>query len=115
MTIPPAPPADDEIHPYLVYRVAGKSMECALWTLEQGQKCLALFLTDEGATNYIRANQLSDEWKLFQPGRDDLLKILKHCCQSGVRLAVLNPDHEQAARLFNLEQVLKNAGIDSDA
>ena len=40
---------DDEIQPYLIYRVVGSTFECAVWELEGGEKSLALFLTPEAA------------------------------------------------------------------
>lgn len=99
---------EDEILPYLVYRIAGDQMECALWTLDEGHKSLALFLSEQSATTYVDATSLGPEWKIYQPIRGDLLRILKHSCDSGILFAVLDPDRQTAKRLFDLRQILNN-------
>jgi hypothetical protein len=101
--------ADDEIQPYLVYRTSGRQVECALWALETGAKSLALFLTAEAAGRYLDTAGLRPAWKAFRPGKPELLKILEHCLQVGVDYAVLEPDNDEARRLFDLREVLAAA------
>ena len=99
----------DEIDPFVVYRVAGRQMECALWTLDGGDRALALFLTADGAAGYLATAQLTEQWKVFRPSKHDLLQILRHCCEAGIRRAVLDPGADSAQRLFDLEHVLAAA------
>jgi hypothetical protein len=96
----------DEIHPFLIYRVNGNQMECSLWTLEGGARALTLFLTRERAAAYRSQAALSAEWKIWQPPKSELFKLLRGCHQSGVVYAVLDPDNAQAARLFDIAQIL---------
>ena len=98
--------SSDEFDPFLIYRVAGQQMECSLWTLEGGAKALTLFLTRASATTYLQKAQLAAEWKIFQPPKSDLLQILRRCHAAGILYAVLDPDDEQAARLFDIGQIL---------
>ena len=50
----------EEIIPYLVYRILGEEMECALWRLAEGHTALALFLSEETAKAYqIAKEQIS--------------------------------------------------------
>ncbi len=100
---------DDEIQPYLIYRVVGNKFECALWELETGEKSLALFLTQEAAAKYLSAATLTDEWKAHRPTKPNLLKILEHSLRAGIRYAVLDPDNEEARRLFDLDMVVAAA------
>lgn len=97
----------EEIFPYLVYRVSGEQMECAVWTLDEGHKALALFLTQESAKAYIEATDLDSDWKTFCPGRTDLLEILRQSTSAGIDLAVLDPDAKEAKRIFDLREVVK--------
>jgi hypothetical protein len=97
----------EEIFPHLVYRVSGEQMECALWTLDEGHKALALFLTQESAKAYIEAIDLESDWQTICPGRTDLLEILRQSTSSGIDLAVLDPDAKQAKRIFDLREVVK--------
>jgi len=99
----------DEIDPFVVYRVSGGQMECALWTLAEGERALALFLTADGAGGYVATAQLTGQWKVFQPSKHDLLQILRHCRLAGIHRAVLDPGAETAQRLFDIEQVLAAA------
>ena len=61
-------PTKDELDPYLVYRVEGAQVECAVWQLKDGPTALALFLSSESATAYQLALGLGTEWKVFRPG-----------------------------------------------
>jgi len=100
---------DDEIQPYLIYRVIGNKLECALWELDTGEKSLALFLTPEAAAQYLSAAKLTDEWKAHRPSKPYLLQILEHSLRAGIRYAVLDPDDEEARRLFDLDMVVAAA------
>jgi len=106
--------ADDEIQPYLVYRSSGRQMECALWAVEAGPKCLALFLTAEAAGRYLDNAGLRPVWKSLRPAKPQLLKIIEHCLLVGIEHAVLEPENDQARRLFNLQQVLDAARADEN-
>lgn len=100
----------EEIQPFLVCRAVAGQLECALWTLESGQRALTLFLSEESATAYLAAAQLAEPWRAFRPGREALVTILKECHATGVSYAVLDPDAASAKRLFDLKQVIDNAG-----
>ena len=100
----------DEIKPFVVYRIDGKQMECALWQFKDGQKALALFLSGDAATSYRASANLGDEWKVFSPAREALLEMLKGCHEAGIGYAVLDPDQEKAKRIFSIPQVLKSVG-----
>jgi len=104
--------AQDEFDPYLVYRVSGQSVECALWTLAEGERALAIFLTRASAEEFIRAGELGPAWQIHQPAKNDLYQIFRRCSEGGIRYAVLDPDNQQARRLFDLEQVLQAGGQD---
>lgn len=97
---------DDEILPFLVYRIIGEQMECALWMLEDGGKALAVFLTETSAGDYIRSTSLGSEWKVFRPVRSDLMQILKRSRAANIHHAVLDPDDRQAKRIFDIDQIL---------
>ena len=97
----------EEINPYLVYRLSDEQMECAVWTLDEGQKALTLFLSQESAEVYVSATGLGEEWKIYCPARIDLMEIIKQTTASGIFLAVVDPDDKKAKRLFDLRQVVK--------
>lgn len=96
----------DELQPYLVYRIAGAQLECALWQVQDGAKALALFLSEASATAYRNTCLTGDEWKVLRPRRDDLWQILKECHANGVPFAVLDPDQEKAVRVFDIKEIL---------
>lgn len=98
--------SDDEIDPYVIYRVNGDRLECALWNLDGGGKALALFLTPESATAYLASAALDNAWKTFRPTKPDLWQIFDHSVRAGIRYAVLDPDNVQARRLFDLALVM---------
>lgn len=106
--------AEDEFQPHLVYRSSSRHLECALWALADGPKSLAMFLTSEAAGRYLDSAGLRPVWKSFQPARPQLLKILEHCLQAGIKYAVLEPDNDQIRRLFDLEQVLAAARAEGE-
>jgi hypothetical protein len=97
----------DEIQPFVVYRIDGDKMECALWRFKDGQKALALFLSGDAATSFKVAANLGDEWKIFCPAKVALLQMLKGCHDAGIGYAVLDPDLEKAKRIFNIQEILR--------
>lgn len=103
------PTPADELLPHLLYRVAGGQAEFATWQLTGGGPALALFLTAENATAYRAAAHPGEEWQVFQPPRAALVDILRESVAAGVRFAVLDPDATQAKRLWDLNEVLRNA------
>ena len=106
---------NDEIQPFVVGRVVGEQMECALWQLRDGQKAIALFLSGDSAVGYLAAAGLGPEWKVFSPTREPLMELLKCAHQAGIRLAALEPDLEKAKRLFDIGEILGMAARNSGA
>jgi len=100
----------DEIQPFVVYRIDGDQMECALWQFKDGQMALALFLSGDAATSYRASANFGAEWKIFCPAKDALLQMLKECHGAGIRYAVLDPDLEKAKRIFSIHEILTAAG-----
>jgi hypothetical protein len=98
----------DEIEPFVVYRIVGGQMECALWRFQDGRTALALFLTEDTATSYRDAANLDAEWKVFRPEKATTLReLLKGCFDAGVAFAVLDPDQDKAKRIFDLRAILQ--------
>ena len=97
----------EEIQPYVVYRIAGAQMECALWQFKDGQKALALFLSGDAATSYRNSVNLGEDWKIFCPAREVLLQLLKGCHEANIGYAVLDPDLEKAKRIFDIQAILR--------
>lgn len=96
----------EEINPFLVYRLCGEQMECAVWTLKEGQQALALFLSQESAEAYVNATGLDENWKIYCPAKIDLMAIIKQSTAASIFLAVLDPDDKEAKRLFDLREVV---------
>jgi hypothetical protein len=82
----------DEIQPYVVYRIDGDQMECALWQFKDGHKAQAIFLSGDAATSFKGAANLGDEWRIFYPAKEALVQMLKGCHEAGIGYAVLVPD-----------------------
>ena len=97
----------DEIQPYVVHRIDGGQMECALWRFSDGRPALALFLTEESATSYRASARLGTGWSIFRPEKELLLELLKSCFDAGIAFAVLDPDAEKAKRIFDLRAILQ--------
>lgn len=97
---------EQDIEPYIVYRIEGEQMVCAVWTLTDGREALALFLSGDSATDYQSSIDTGEEWRIFGPTRNDLLEILKECYQSGIGHAVLDPNLRSAKRIFNIGEIL---------
>lgn len=103
-------PLMQEIQPYILYRLDGGQLECALWQIKDGPKALALFLTDEKAAAYRTAGQLGEKWTVFRPARPALLELLKACHQAKIEYAVVDPTPEKAKRVFNIGEILAAVG-----
>jgi len=101
---------NDDILPYVVYRIAGEQIECALWQFKDGPRALALFFSGDAATAYQAAANLGTEWKIFCPVREDLLQILKASYAAGIGFAVLDPDQDKAKRIFDIRTILTTVG-----
>ena len=95
----------EEIRPFVVYRKLGEQVECAVWRLADGQPALALFVSDQTATNYLTIAQLDAQWQVYQPEKPALLELIKVCRAGGIDYAVLDPDGEQATRIFDLQEI----------
>jgi len=100
----------DEILPYVVYRIDGHQMECALWQFKDGQKAIALFLSGDAATAVKESANLGAGWQIFCPSREVLLEVFRYCAQDGIEFAVLDPDLEKAKRVFDIRQILTAVG-----
>ncbi len=97
----------EHAEPYVVYRVLDKQLECALWTLCDGTRTLALFLKEAAARQYCQVAQLDAQWKPLRPERHDLLAIIRASFEAGIHWAALDPDDRQARRLFDLREVVR--------
>jgi hypothetical protein len=61
----PAPAnTEQQTDPYIVCRVEGNQMHCALWTLEGGDRAIALFMTREAAESFFIGAGLADPWRV---------------------------------------------------
>lgn len=100
----------DEIEPYVIYRIDGDQMVCALWQIEDGRKALALFLSGDAATSYLESACLGAQWKIFRPSKKVLLQLLNGGYQSGIGHAVLDPGLETAKRIFSIQEILHGIG-----
>jgi hypothetical protein len=96
----------EEIQPYIVYRIDGNQVECALWQLKEGQKALAFFLSGDSAISYRDSTSLGTDWRVLCPARENLVQLLKAYYQAGIEYAVLDPDLENAKRIFNIREIL---------
>lgn len=105
----------DEIQPYVVYRIDGDQMACALWQLKDGPKAIALFLSGDSATSYIESTNRGTEWKIFCPAKEALGQLLKAAFyQAGIGYAVLEPDLEKAKRIFKIHDMLRTIEDQAD-
>jgi len=100
----------EEIEPYVIYRIDGEQMVCALWRIEDGREALALFLSGDAATSYRESACLGTEWKIFRPAKKVLLQLLNGGYQSGIGHAVLDPGLETAKRIFSIREILHGIG-----
>ena len=103
-------PAADELSPYLLVRVRDGRAEFARWRVKDGPDALAMFLTADGATRYAGRALDGTGWQVVRPPRASVLEVLKACYAAGVTLAVLDPDGEQAKRVFPIRDILQAVG-----
>src|SRR6516225_9745075 len=96
---------NEELHPYILYRLRDSQVECAVWQIKDGPKALALFLSEGSAGAYRDAAHLETEWRIFRPARDAFLHLLKACFQAEIRYVVLEPDLEKAKRIFDINEI----------
>ncbi|HKA07595.1 MAG TPA: hypothetical protein VKD71_10080 [Gemmataceae bacterium] len=104
-------PAADELSPYLLVRVRNGSAEFACWRVKEGHDALALFLNADGATDYAKAALDGPGWQVVRPSRASVLEVLRACHAAGVTLAVLDPDDQQAKRVFPISEILQATGV----
>jgi len=104
-------PAADELTPYLLVRVTGGRAEFARWRVKDGPDALALFLTADGASRYAGQVLSGPGWQVVRPPRASVLEVLRACFAAGVTLAVLDPDGEQAKRVFPIGDILQAVGL----
>ena len=97
-----------EIFPYIVYRTDEAEAVCATWMLDNEHEALALFLDESQAKTYIQSAELSSQWQVFQPSRENLSQLLLKTYASGMRYIVLDPTANSAKRIFALDQVIEN-------
>jgi hypothetical protein len=110
VTPTPIAPAD-ELSPYLLVRVAGGRAEFARWRVKDGPDALALFLTADNALQYAAKALTGPGWQVVRPPRVSVLEVLRACHGAGVTLAVLDPDGDQAKRVFPIGEILQAVGI----
>jgi hypothetical protein len=101
----------DELSPYLLVRVRNGRAEFARWRVKEGHDALALFLNADGATAYAKAALDGPGWQVVRPPRASVLEVLRACHAAGVTLAVLDPDGQQAKRVFPIGEILQAAGV----
>ena len=109
MSAQPTPPPD-ELSPYLLVRVRDGRAEFARWRVKDGPDALALFLTADGAAQYAGRALSGAGWQVVRPPRASVLEVLRACYAAGVTLAVLDPDGEQAKRVFPIGDILRAVG-----
>jgi hypothetical protein len=110
-TLPPTGATANELDPYLLVRVREGRAEFARWRVHDGTDALALFLTADGATAYAQAALTGPGWQVVRPPRASVVEVLRACYTSGITLAVLDPDGQQAKRVFAIGDVLRAVGV----
>jgi hypothetical protein len=78
----------------------------AVWQLEQGPVCLALFSTTASANEYA-ARCLSQPSQIQELEPQAFSELLVSCWRADVHWAVLDPQNGFAKKLFDLRLVLK--------
>ncbi|HEV3345369.1 MAG TPA: hypothetical protein VG125_33635 [Pirellulales bacterium] len=99
--------ADDEVQPFVAYRVDRDKMDFALWPLPEGGNALALFLTPEAARGFLDTAQLAGDWRIVRPAKHDLMRILEECWEAGTLKAVLDTAQDGKQMLFDILEVLQ--------
>jgi hypothetical protein len=107
-------PVADELSPFLLVRVRDGRAEFARWRVTEGHDALALFLSADGATAYARSALSGPGWQVVRPPRSSVLEVLRACHTAGVTLAVLDPDGQQAKRVFPIGEILQAVAFASD-
>jgi hypothetical protein len=102
--------AADELNPYLLVRVNAGHAEFARWRVKDGPDALALFLSADTAAAYAGKMLSGPGWQVVRPPRASVLEVLRACYAAGVTLAVLDPDGEQAKRVFPIGEILQAVG-----
>lgn len=97
----------DEVEPYVAYRLDGDKMDFALRPLTEGRQALALFLTPEAARDFLESVGSGPQWRIVQPVKRDLMKILEECWEVGILHAVLDTNQPDKPILFDLFEVLQ--------
>lgn len=100
----------DDLNPWVLYRLDGGQVECALWQLREGGKALAVFSTEQSAANYRGAAGFTSAWRTYRPVRSALFELLRTAHQQGIAHAVLDPDRESARLIFPIADILAIVG-----
>ena len=98
---------NDEVDPYVAYRLEGDKMDFALRSLADGGNALALFMSSEAARDFLEQTGSSLPWRIVQPVKRDLLKILEECWEAGILHAVLDTNQPDRPILFDIFDVLQ--------
>ena len=98
--------SEDEVEPYVAYRLDGDKMDFALRPLADG-KALALFLTPEAARSFLEDTDARLDWRIVRPVKRDLLKVLEECWEAGILHAVLDTNQPDKPILFDIFDVLQ--------
>lgn len=101
----------DEFSPYLLVRVQADRAEFARWRVKDGPDALALFLTADEASRYVREALTGTGWQVVRPPRASVLEVLRACFAAGVTLAVLDPGGQLAKRVFPIGDILQAVGL----
>src|SRR5487761_1485320 len=107
--------ADDEVEPFVAYRIEGDKMDFALFPLAGGERALALFLTAEAARACLDADERAGDWRIVRPTKRDLLKILEECWEAGTLHAVLDTAQDGKQMIFDIFDVLQASREAGDA
>jgi len=103
-----------DLEPFLLYIEAERQAEFAVWRLASGESALAMFLDRDEAQRYRSEANLGEAWNVYQPAPDMLRSILEACQAHGIEYAVLNPDQNQARRIWRVKDVLEGAQPSND-
>jgi hypothetical protein len=99
--------SNDEVEPYVAYRVDGDKMNFALWPLADGSQALALFLSVELAQRHVAGGPAALDWRIVRPAKKDLHKVLEECWEAGIMHAVLETGAPDNHLIFDILEVLQ--------
>lgn len=99
--------SNDEVEPYVAYRLDGEKMDFALWPLADGTRALALFVSAELAQQHLQGDVHADAWRIVRPAKNDLLKVLEECWEAGILHAVLETGQADQHLIFDILEVLQ--------